>query len=182
MCFPGVIPGSYRLVGEFAGMQKFEGNLTVQTSTDASVDIALKVAQAATTVEVADVTPILQTDNATLSSTLERQRIEQMPVLGRGYQNLLQTVPGLIYSNHGHQVGGRALAYGLQVGFDADDHGRQPDDRRARRLGFAAAARSGCDPGDARRNQRLLGEVLAADDDRDVQPERDQRFSRRFVR
>src|SRR4026209_1293574 len=33
--FPGVIPGSYRLVGEFAGMQKFEGNLTVQTSDDA---------------------------------------------------------------------------------------------------------------------------------------------------
>ena len=48
--FPGVIPGSYRLVGEFAGMQKFEGNLTVQTSDDASVDIALKVASATTTV------------------------------------------------------------------------------------------------------------------------------------
>src|SRR5262245_3048441 len=32
--FPGVIPGSYRLTGEFAGMQKFEGNLTVQTSSD----------------------------------------------------------------------------------------------------------------------------------------------------
>src|SRR6185295_284584 len=45
--FPGVIPGSYRLVGEFAGMQKFEGNLTVQTSTDASVDIVLRVAAAA---------------------------------------------------------------------------------------------------------------------------------------
>ena len=72
--FPGVIPGSYRLVGEFAGMQKFEGNLTVQTSDDASVDIALKVASATTTVDVADVTPILQTDNPTLSSTLERER------------------------------------------------------------------------------------------------------------
>ena len=35
--FPGVIPGSYRLTGEFAGMQKFEGNLTVQTSSDLSV-------------------------------------------------------------------------------------------------------------------------------------------------
>src|SRR6185295_5003953 len=58
--FPGVIPGSYRLVGEFAGMQKFEGNLTVQTSSDASVDIVLRVAQAVTNVQVHDVTPIMQ--------------------------------------------------------------------------------------------------------------------------
>src|SRR5882724_6674770 len=91
--FPGVIPGSYRLVGEFAGMQKFEGTLTVQTASDASVDIILHVAQATANVDVKDVTPILQTDSSGLSSTLERQRIEQLPLLGRGYQNLLQTVP-----------------------------------------------------------------------------------------
>src|SRR5438874_9403148 len=60
--FPGVIPGSYRLVGEFSGMQRFEGTLTVQTSQDASIDIALHVAQAVSTVDVHDVTPILQTD------------------------------------------------------------------------------------------------------------------------
>ena len=114
--FPGVIPGSYRLVGEFSGMQRFEGTLTVQTSQDASVDIALHVAQAVSTVEVQDVTPILQTDTSSLTATLERQRIEQLPLLGRGYQNLLATVPGLIFSNHGHQTGGRPLAYGLQVG------------------------------------------------------------------
>src|SRR5262245_38590631 len=114
--FPGVIPGSYRLTGEHPGMQKFEGTLTVQTSSDASVDITLNVAQAATSVQVADLTPVLQTDSAALTSTLERQRIEQLPILGRGYQNLLQTVPGLVYSNHGHQTGGRPLAYGLQVG------------------------------------------------------------------
>src|SRR5215470_2466306 len=39
--FPGVIPGSYRLVGDFPGMQRFEGNLTVQTSQDASIEITL---------------------------------------------------------------------------------------------------------------------------------------------
>jgi len=114
--FPGVIPGSYRLVAEFSGMQRFEGNLTVQTAQDATVDIVLQVAQAATTVEVRDVTPLVQSDSPALTQTLERQRIEQLPVLGRGYQNLLQTVPGLVYSNHGHQTGGRPLAYGLQVG------------------------------------------------------------------
>jgi len=114
--FPGVFPGSYRIVGEFTGMQKFEGTLTVQTASDASVDITLRIAQSATNVDVQDVTPIVQTDTSALSSTLERQRIEQLPLLGRGYQNLLQTVPDLVYSNHRHQTGDRALAYGLQVG------------------------------------------------------------------
>src|SRR5215831_4909955 len=85
--FPGVMPGSYRLMGEFAGMQKFEGNLTVQTSSDASVEIVLRVAAANTNLDIQDVTPLMQTDSATLSSTLERQRIEQLPLLGRGYQN-----------------------------------------------------------------------------------------------
>src|ERR1041384_2408278 len=78
--FPGVIPGSYRLVGEFAGMQKFERTLTVQTSSDASVDIVLRVSQATTAVDVQDVTPLMQTDTAALSQTLERQRIEQLPI------------------------------------------------------------------------------------------------------
>ena len=114
--FPGVIPGSYRLVGESPGMQRFEGTLTAQTSQDMSIDVTLRLAQAVTQVEVKDLTPILQSDTSSLSTTLERQRIEELPLLGRGYQNLLQTVPGLVFSNHGHQTGGRALAYGLQVG------------------------------------------------------------------
>src|SRR5262245_4235038 len=50
--FPGVIPGSYRLVGEFAGMQKFEGELTVKTSSDVSVEITLRVAQSVVNVDV----------------------------------------------------------------------------------------------------------------------------------
>src|SRR5215472_16508809 len=49
---PGVIPGSYRLTGEFPGMQKFEGTLTVQTSSDASVEITVHVAEAVTNVDV----------------------------------------------------------------------------------------------------------------------------------
>ena len=96
-------------------MQKFEGQLTVLTGQEVSIDVVLHVATAATTVEVRDVTPLLQSDSVALTKTLERQRIEQLPILGRGHQNLLQTVPGLVYSNHGHQTGGRPLAYGRHV-------------------------------------------------------------------
>jgi hypothetical protein len=124
--FPAVTPGPYRLVVEHAGMQKFEGNLQVQTAQDASVDVALQIATGVVTVNVQEVTPMLHTDNPSLGHVLERQRIEQLPGVGRGYQNLLQTVPGVTWSGHGHGIGGRMQAYGLPTGSNMIVHDGAP--------------------------------------------------------
>ena len=83
--FPGVIQGTYTVVAEFPGMQKFEGNLTVRLQQDAVVDAILQVGQTVTQVEVRDVTPLVRTDTPTLGHALERKRIEQLPINGRGY-------------------------------------------------------------------------------------------------
>src|SRR5207302_7183786 len=93
--FPGVFPGPYRISAEFPGMQKFEANLTVQVQQDLGVDMILQVGQTTSRIEVQDVTPMVTTENPTLSHTLERQRIEQLPVNGRNYQAFLATVPGI---------------------------------------------------------------------------------------
>ncbi len=93
--FPGVIPGEYRVSIEFPGMQKFEGALTVRLQQDAVVDATLQVGQTTTQVEVQDVTSLVRVDAPTLGHALERKRIEQLPINGRGYQALLQTVPGI---------------------------------------------------------------------------------------
>ena len=90
--FPGVTPGPYRLKVELAGLQTFEGSLNVQVQQDATVDVIMQVASAATSVDVVDVTPMVNVNSPSLGSSLERQRIEQLPVNGRGYQNLLVTV------------------------------------------------------------------------------------------
>src|SRR5438552_2012083 len=114
--FPGVTPGPYRITIEAAGMQRFEGTLTVQVQVDAQVDAMLKVGQATTSVEVQEITPLIQTESPTLSQFLERQRIEQLPVNGRGYQNLLVTVPALTWSNQGFGIGALVRGYGLPSG------------------------------------------------------------------
>jgi hypothetical protein len=93
--FPGVIPGPYRLIAESSGMQRYEATLTLLVQQDAAVDITLEVAQTVTQVAVQDVTPMVIVDRPTLGHVLERQRIEQLPINGRGYQSLLQTVPGI---------------------------------------------------------------------------------------
>src|SRR4051794_33431543 len=92
--FPGTLPGPYLLTAEATGMQKFEGSLVVQVQQSAVVDITLQVGRTATQVAVQDVTPLVQTDNPTLGHTLERTRIEQLPINGRALTTLLQTVPG----------------------------------------------------------------------------------------
>jgi hypothetical protein len=107
--FPGVTPGPYRITVESPGMQRSEGNLTVMVQQDAVVDVALQVGQTTSTVEVGDVTPLLQTDSPVLGQVLERKRIEQLPINGRGYQALLATVPGI-------DATGRVQAYGLRPG------------------------------------------------------------------
>ncbi|MGH9722388.1 MAG: carboxypeptidase regulatory-like domain-containing protein, partial [Bryobacteraceae bacterium] len=114
--FPSVLPGTYRVKVEFPGLQTFEGALTVQVQQDASVDVTMQIASATTTVNVVDVTPMVRTDSPSLGSSLERQRIEQLPVNGRGYQNLLVTVPGVQWSSHGHGIGGRIQGNGLRTG------------------------------------------------------------------
>jgi hypothetical protein len=93
--FPGVVPGHYRLEADAKGLQRFEGVLTLQVQHDVVLDIMLRVGQTATTVAVADVTPLVTTDSATLSHVLERQRIEQLPINGRSLTSLLITVPGM---------------------------------------------------------------------------------------
>jgi hypothetical protein len=107
--FPAVVPGSYRLESAFSGMQPFQGMLTVQVQQDATVDISMQVSQTATSVEIHDVTPIVRMDSPSLGHALERKRIEQLPINGRGYQGLLQTVPGVTAT-------GRIQAYGLRPG------------------------------------------------------------------
>ena len=49
----------------------------------------------ATAVEVKEITPLVSTDNATVSATLERERISQLPINGRSLGNLFSQLAGV---------------------------------------------------------------------------------------
>ncbi len=93
--FANLLPGNYRLRAEAAGMQAFEATLTVGVAQESTVDIGLTVGSVSTTVEVKDVTPLLSSSSPALGGTLERTRIEELPINGREIQRLLETVPGM---------------------------------------------------------------------------------------
>ncbi|MEK7404131.1 MAG: TonB-dependent receptor [Acidobacteriota bacterium] len=108
--FPSVVPGAYKVAAESAGMKKFEATATVQTQQSATIDITLQPSGTQTLVTVEDVTPVLTSDTATLSHTLERTRIELLPINGRSVMNLLWTVPGITQGSDGWRI------FGARVG------------------------------------------------------------------
>ena len=107
--FPSVVPGPYKIAAEFAGMSKFEATLQVQTQGSATVAIIFQPAGTKITVEVQDVTPLVVSDTASLGYTLERTRIEQLPINGRNVMTLMNTVPGVTFDSDGNlrTFGGR---------------------------------------------------------------------------
>ncbi len=100
--FPSVPPGPYKLEAQSPGMKKFEATLVVQTQQSATIDITLHPAGTETVISVVDATPMMTSDTASLSHTLERTRIEQLPLNGRFVGNLLATVPGFTSGNDGN--------------------------------------------------------------------------------
>ena len=94
---PSIPPGSYKIAVESPGMQAWQGELVLQTGQRAVVDVVLNVAPALTQVTVAgDVTPLVTMDSPVLGNVLERARLEQLPLNGRFFNNLVAlTTPGI---------------------------------------------------------------------------------------
>ena len=99
--FPSVAPGSYRLEARFSGMSPYQATITVQTQQSANVDIVLQLSGTQTVVTVQDVTPVVVADAPSLGATLERTRIEQLPINGRFIMNLMNSVPGVTFDSDG---------------------------------------------------------------------------------
>ena len=81
----------------------------MQTQESASVTVTFQPAGTKITVEVKDVTPVVVSDTASLGYTLERARIEQLPINGRNVMTLMNTVPGVTFDTDGNlrTFGGR---------------------------------------------------------------------------
>src|SRR4051794_22449832 len=93
--FPAVVPGPYTLSAQSPGMQKFEGAFTLRVADRIVIDPSMSPGATTTAVEVKDITPLVSTDNPTVSGTLERERINQLPINGRSIGNLFSQLAGV---------------------------------------------------------------------------------------
>jgi len=109
--FPVLTPGKYRVIAEHPGMSVFDAMAVVQAQSSTSIDIVLSPSGTRSVVTVQDVTPMVITETASQTHTLENARIDQLPLNGRSIWNLLQTVPGMTNGTDGN-----LHVYGLRQG------------------------------------------------------------------
>jgi len=93
---PSLFVGDYQVQVESPGMASWEGNISLQVGQTAVIDVVLKPAAVTTQVTVAgDLTQLVTPDSPTQGTTLERERIEQIPMNGRSIAGVISlTSPG----------------------------------------------------------------------------------------
>lgn len=94
---PDLTPGSYKIRVEANGFKTEERpNIELEVAKDAVIDFPLQPGQAQETITVTEQVPLLDSTSSTLGGTLSNKEINDLPLNGRNYENLLQLRPGIV--------------------------------------------------------------------------------------
>ena len=120
--FPNLNAGLYKVEVQMEGFKQFiRDRVEVQVDLASRVDAALQVGNVSETVEVVNEAPPLQTDSASLGTTISQQEVESIPLSGRNVNNMLTLVPGVVaqggtYGNAVNNQGGGARTNAIGFG------------------------------------------------------------------
>jgi hypothetical protein len=100
---PSLLPGAYTVRADAKGFKTTEhSGLTLEVNQDLRVDLALQAGDQTETVIVTAEIPVVDTTSAVLGGSFSNQAINDLPLNGRNYQNLLTLRPGvMIYPGGG---------------------------------------------------------------------------------
>jgi len=91
-----LIPGLYKVRVEATGFKTVERTgIQLEVASDALVDLALQPGNVVDVVTVTEEVPLINATSATLGGTLSNKEINDLPLNGRNYENLLQLRPGI---------------------------------------------------------------------------------------
>jgi hypothetical protein len=111
-----LLPGQYKVHAEAKGFKAFERTgITLEVSAEVRVDVSLQPGEVTQTITVNEDVPLVETTNAELGATLQSAIIEDVPLNGRNFENLLQLNPGV-------------TIYPGGAGFTQSSNGQRPHD------------------------------------------------------
>jgi carboxypeptidase family protein len=94
---PDLVPGTYKIVAQSKGFRSIERpSVLLEVAQDVRIDFVLQPGQATDTITVTEEVPLLNTTSSTLGGTLSNEEINDLPLNGRNYENLLQLRPGVV--------------------------------------------------------------------------------------
>ncbi|MGH9801105.1 MAG: carboxypeptidase regulatory-like domain-containing protein, partial [Blastocatellia bacterium] len=95
--FAIVLPGSYKLIATKSGYKKHEHkSIRIGTQEFITLDVGLEVGQTTESVTISSDTPILDSSNPSIATTLEKRALQDLPTPARNVFYLSITTPGVI--------------------------------------------------------------------------------------
>ncbi|MBV8904072.1 MAG: carboxypeptidase regulatory-like domain-containing protein, partial [Acidobacteriia bacterium] len=118
--FVNLVPGTYRVDIQAQGFKHYTRDL-IRVDVEASVRIeaSLEIGDVSQEVEVSAASPLLQTENASLSQVVSAAAVQALPLNGRNVLNLVELVPGVVPQGlaDGNPTGKNVFAAGnYQIG------------------------------------------------------------------
>ncbi|HXC47164.1 MAG TPA: carboxypeptidase regulatory-like domain-containing protein [Candidatus Sulfotelmatobacter sp.] len=90
-----LVAGTYSVRVEVKGFKVFERkNIQIEVGKDLRVDVVLQPGSATEVITITEEVPMVDTTSTTLGGTISNQTINEIPLNGRNYQNLLTLRPG----------------------------------------------------------------------------------------
>ena len=93
---PNLTPGTYKVHVEAKGFKATERqNIILEVGGEVRVDLVLQPGEQNQTITVTEALPLVETTNAELGGTLQNVIINDLPLNGRNFENLLSLRPGV---------------------------------------------------------------------------------------
>src|SRR5215472_11751202 len=90
-----LLPGTYTVKVEYKGFKSFERkNILLEVGKDVRIDAVLSPGAATETITITEQVPMVDTTSTTLGGTISNEIINDLPLNGRNYQNLISLRPG----------------------------------------------------------------------------------------
>src|SRR5207245_4950714 len=94
---PNLLPGTYTVRAAFQGFKTAErSGITIEVNQDLRVDLTLQPGEQTEKVTVTEVIPLVETTNAVVGGTIQNNVINDLPLNGRNFTNLLVLRPGTV--------------------------------------------------------------------------------------
>src|SRR5579864_1183882 len=94
---PDLSPGTYKIHVEAKGFKGIDRpNVQIEVASDVRADFALRPGNVTEILTITEEVPLLNTTSSTLGGTLSNKEINDLPLSGRNYENLLQLRPGVM--------------------------------------------------------------------------------------
>src|ERR1700683_2298631 len=105
---PALLPGPYKITVEANGFKTVhQDDVVVDVDQRAQLNFALTIGSATDSITVNGTAPLLNTSDASVSTLIGNQFVENLPLNGRSFSSLIDLTPGVVLTPSNQYEGGQ---------------------------------------------------------------------------